>query len=121
MFKPVDPKIKTAWVAALRSGEYTQGQRALRQRDPITGKLSYCCVGVGCNIISHRKGWMPRDGHLTVDGPKTVYDWRNEYTASTTEGLDWLDDDAYRFLADVNDDDKPWAFDRIADWIDENL
>lgn len=34
------------WVAALRSGEYTQGARKLRMFDPVAECTRYCCLGV---------------------------------------------------------------------------
>lgn len=34
-----------AWVAALRSGTYTQGQFKLRRLDN-----TYCCLGVACDL-----------------------------------------------------------------------
>ncbi len=37
--------IKKKWVAALRSGEYTQGKQYLRNTDN-----NFCCLGVLCNI-----------------------------------------------------------------------
>ncbi len=36
--------IKSQWVAALRSGQYTQGRGALRRRS------EYCCLGVLCEL-----------------------------------------------------------------------
>lgn len=39
------PEVKTAWVEALRSGEYTQGTEMLLQ--PGVG---YCCLGVLCDL-----------------------------------------------------------------------
>jgi hypothetical protein len=41
----MDATIKAQWVAALRSGDYTQGQGSLKTRDG-----SYCCLGVLCAI-----------------------------------------------------------------------
>lgn len=40
----MNPDIKAQWVAALRSGEYKQGQRALSH----SGR--YCCLGVLCEL-----------------------------------------------------------------------
>ncbi len=34
------------WVAALRSGEYTQGTGKLRMFDPVAECTRYCCLGV---------------------------------------------------------------------------
>jgi hypothetical protein len=40
----MDLEIKRQWVAALRSGDYRQGQKALS----VNGK--YCCLGVLCDL-----------------------------------------------------------------------
>ncbi len=36
---------KALWIAALRSGVYTQAQGSLRSRD------AFCCLGVACDIF----------------------------------------------------------------------
>jgi hypothetical protein len=41
----MNPEVKAKWVAALRSGTYSQGQSALR----VSGD-SFCCLGVLCDI-----------------------------------------------------------------------
>lgn len=41
---------KKAWIEALRSGEYTQGKRALCRRDG-----SFCCLGVAYDVLVD--GW----------------------------------------------------------------
>ena len=40
------PELKAQWIAALRSGEYTQGHNHLR-----TGNGYYCCLGVLCMVL----------------------------------------------------------------------
>ena len=40
------PELKAQWIAALRSGEYTQGRGALK-----TGDGGYCCLGVLCIVL----------------------------------------------------------------------
>lgn len=37
-------------VNALRSGNYKQTQRALARKNRETGEISYCCLGVACEI-----------------------------------------------------------------------
>ena len=37
-------EVKAAWLEALRSGQYTQGEGALRAGD------RYCCLGVLCDV-----------------------------------------------------------------------
>jgi hypothetical protein len=45
MNKILDPNIKAAWIAALRSGKYIQGKEAL-EKDGCN-----CCLGVLCRIL----------------------------------------------------------------------
>jgi hypothetical protein len=46
------------WVAALRSGEYTQGTGALKQ-DNEQG-TRHCCLGVACEVFAERLGLTER-------------------------------------------------------------
>jgi len=43
-----------AWIAALRSGEYKQGRKVLRNE-----KDEYCCLGVACELAA-RAGVIPK-------------------------------------------------------------
>lgn len=54
---PADPTayIRTRWIPALRSGDYTQATRVLRREEG--GVLSFCCLGVLCDLLI-------RDGYL---------------------------------------------------------
>lgn len=40
----IDPDFKAKWVAALRSGDYTQGHDRLKNKD------AFCCLGVALDI-----------------------------------------------------------------------
>lgn len=42
----MNAEIQARWAAALRSGEYTQGQRGLRVGD------EHCCLGVLCDLYA---------------------------------------------------------------------
>lgn len=44
------------WVAALRSGEYRQGNSYLKYISPFTHEFSYCCLGVACDLFAERAG-----------------------------------------------------------------
>lgn len=47
------------WVAALRSGSYTQGKRVLRMGN------CYCCLGVACEVFRQDTGqgeWVEMEG-----------------------------------------------------------
>lgn len=62
----MDAEIKAEWVAALRSGEYKQGQEFLAYAHD-DGSVEYCCLGVLCEILATR-------GMLEVDrGVNTLY------------------------------------------------
>lgn len=45
------------WVAALRSGNYVQGQDYLNKE--FAGRKSFCCLGVGCDLLvkQHPDKW----------------------------------------------------------------
>lgn len=57
----LNPEVKAQWVAALRSGEYTQAAGALRN------SKGFCCLGVLCDL--HHKAhpdageWVPEKDH----------------------------------------------------------
>lgn len=60
-------EVMEKWVAALRSGEYTQGTGDLRLANE-DGSLSYCCLGVLCEL--HRK-------EHNADGSGYHYQWES--------------------------------------------
>lgn len=45
------PEIKERWLKALRSGEYEQGESALKTNDD-----KFCCLGVLCDLYIKEKG-----------------------------------------------------------------
>lgn len=97
------PENKSAWLAALRSGEYEQGRRALCKSN------TYCCLGVyydAC-VDSYWLGgvhgvWETTDGSVGV--------------LSERYGLSM---GMQSILANMNDSGKSFA--EIADWIEANL
>jgi hypothetical protein len=68
----MDPADKAAWIDALRSGIYFQGQDYLVQGrlDPGTGwkskRLTYCCLGVLC--VTHKLEILTDDDFHSVRG-----------------------------------------------------
>lgn len=42
----LDPELKSAWLKALRSGDYPQGTGQLRNSDD-----EFCCLGVLCDVV----------------------------------------------------------------------
>lgn len=97
---------RDAWVAALRSGKYKQGQRALRHCD------TYCCLGVKCDLDGEE--WIPcdeglfktEDGHVGMPSFAALGYWQMTYREAQS-------------IASLNDGGKSFA--EIADWIEANL
>lgn len=60
------PEVKAKWLAALRSGDYRQGQGLLHQISD--GQHSFCCLGVLCDLAEKEgviAGRPTRDGSFT--------------------------------------------------------
>ena len=103
----MDQELKAKWVAALRSGTYTQGRAKLKDE---AGAM--CCLGVLREIIE--------------PGCEEVNDDEGEYLPSrfhTATGLAWVTQD---LLAGMNDGNelkriKRHSFAEIANWIEANL
>lgn len=133
----LNPERKAQWVAALRSGEYVQGNEWL-QRD---GRM--CCLGVACDLHSKTQSdlkWSnsPISNASTYAGqsaypPEEVMSWlgidladlRTQDTAQRDlqskldipimhSGL------VHHIFAQLNDG-KNWSFDQIADFIETNF
>lgn len=66
--------IKAKWVAALRSGEYEQGRRELKDE-----AKRFCCLGVLCDLHSQTSGDQWTDGGLYLNEggllPERVRAW----------------------------------------------
>jgi hypothetical protein len=112
----MNPEVKTRWVAALRSGEYRQGDGCLRN---IADE--FCCLGVLCDV--HEVGGWHLDGgrEFTYAGydnelpPPDLKEWA---------GLDWQStyvviDGVLNTLYHHNDNGRTFA--EIADAIEEQL
>lgn len=108
------------WVNALRSGNYQQGQGALRSED------TYCCLGVACDVSGLGK-WRRNPGggyytHFYYDSidtlPDVVANWygltSTDPTVITREGNG---PGAQGKLTSLNDT-RGYTFERIADAIE---
>ncbi len=125
--------IAEKWVAALRSGRYTQLQGYLGQ-----GDTQRCCLGVLCDLmpdVEVVEGTMEAGGmRLTVrkyDGldkvlPYTVREWAGLQDNSAVPYKKEIEEAAqvnigeefYENLAEAND--RGVTFAEIADWIEKN-
>jgi hypothetical protein len=76
------------WVAALRSGEYKQGRNRLRLEDPVTGEITWCCLGVACDVAE--KNGAPVQLHEVPNvftNPRDKELLSYSYTSSTLSTL----------------------------------
>ena len=103
----MNPTVKAKWIAALRSGEYQQGQYALRTPDN-----KFCCLGVLCDVVDPTK-WG-HDYSYSYDG-----NWDDVLIPSGLSselGIGFATQD---ILSKKNDDG--YSFNEIAEWVEENL
>lgn len=116
----MDRKTKAAWIKALRSGEYRQGQGVLQRRSKKGP--SYCCLGVlatvkGCtwrkttDIMS--EGYVPYFSEEVVGG----YDQESTFLRPKFAGLSSA---TQVTLSNLNDDES-YSFEQIADWIEKKV
>lgn len=89
-------EVREEWVAALRSGEYTQGHTRLRKRNTRTGEDELCCLGVLCELAVRHGAIQP-----------ATLDWED----STMQYNDWTYPDG---------EDKHGAYlpQSVMDWAD---
>lgn len=101
------PKLKKKWIAALRSGVYTQGRGVLANKvtddktgEP-TGEIAYCCLGVLHKVAKKGSQKNLLKKYLPFGELKHT-----------------LDEDVLEELVDRNDG-RRWSFKKIAAWIDK--
>lgn len=138
--RPMNTRVKQLWLGALRSGEYAQTRRTLRDGTD-EGSDYFCCLGVLCDLAV-KEGVLPeprKDGTGTWvyggqfwdegeeryddDGtwsslPRRVQDWAD---LPASDPVIWADRNTYRnnSLAEINDSGA--SFDLVADLIEEEL
>ena len=120
--------IKARWVAALRSGDYTQGQGRLHATS-ASGINSFCCLGVLCDLANKENIPLNIELHETSDGVSILYDddesWLPtsvaQWSGVDSQGTfnDGSDNQEFSTLAYLNDNGA--TFDHIATVIEEYL
>ena len=115
----MNPEVKSLWVAALRSGDYSQGRGALAKES--VGEISYCCLGVLCEL-AFKKGLVTRSSSgfntVTFNGeaallPDALAKWSGvSREGSYGNGPHWLTED---------NDEKRLSFNELADLIEEHF
>ena len=116
----LDPEVKEKWLAALRSGEYEQGDGQLC----YNGK--FCCLGVLNDVLD--LGYPEDYGYLTGSHPDVRIKLKEKYGVDlgwgelallTGEPALILPEDIQSELAHMNDCGR--TFDEIADYIERHL
>lgn len=117
-------EIKRKWLEALRSGKYKQGQKRLRGLDN-----RYCCLGVLCDVVNP-DDWVKDGNEVAYSNVVGAYRPNVEYMEDLGADMTWgkyplpSKVDSSRGLAGILialNDDMDWPFERIADWIEENV
>lgn len=123
----MNPRIKSLWVAALRSGKYRQGKNALTN-GRRGAQRRYCCLGVLCDVyaqetnvpvgrvVTSSSSWkeaMVRSNDVMQYLPCEVRDW------ATLKDSDPSIDSGCS--ASEANDDLNWNFNQIATAIEANL
>lgn len=113
----MDPKLKKAWVKALRSGEYKQGRGHMCEDTPEGPR--YCCLGVLVDI-AHDGDWV-LDPNITTWKIDNNFDPSFQASFPSNKFLNEveLNRDTADEVAHMNDDGK--SFEEIADFIEESV
>lgn len=103
----MDETIKAKWVSALRSGEYNQTRRTLRD------DVGFCCLGVLCDVTS--KASWEEDNQWRFDDELSD----NELPTAFRKRIGMSGGDESHLV--VMNDDKGASFSEIADYIEVYL
>lgn len=131
----MNPKVKAAWVAALRSGEYKQGKYYLHVTQDSTGD-EYCCLGVLCELAikagvalksKPAKEWLATDtpgkvihSYVSIDDHAVKFlPWIVEEWAGIDATIQLRIDGEFMTAVVANDSGK--TFEQIAQAIEEQL
>lgn len=119
-------QFRTAWVEALRSGDYVQGRNLLVQDKD--GVDCFCCLGVAANLLikaGHKGEWMHnKQGNWSFGTPRH----RDDTVLSAAPVPQWLRKKLLQKIDDDPDDvegklmrlnDVGHSFGRIADIIEK--
>ena len=129
----MDQEFKARWVAALRSGEYEQGQGQL-VADLGDGQKVFCCLGVACELAVEdglARRVITRDGYHDgyVDGGGNEDKGAIPATLAIQLGLTPSGSFSRSVYAGGRDhygldslnDTAGWTFAQIADYIETNF
>jgi hypothetical protein len=117
MTEKLNPEIKARWVAALRSGEYTQTTGMLKRAEN-----TMCCLGVLCDLYD-KNGWGELFDGRAGTPPMQVREWAGfpvaAYDAESRPTPNVTIDGESEALYNHNDSGRTFA--EIADAIEAQL
>ena len=109
--------IKAAWVEALRSGDYAQGNMLRSERNP--GKPEFCCLGVLLDLGDDGK-WCNQDEGIYYTRKGGMFEsFHGGRLLGEMLAYIGLTQEQESYLINMNDGGKPFA--EIATYIEENL
>lgn len=117
----MDRELRDKWIAALRSGEYTQGRGELKaiQHDPnyvTPPQVTHCCLGVLCAVAGVD---MPMVSLYASNKERCEFGGANG-TFQYSRRNPPLTGREQSELISMNDEQAA-SFETIAQWIEENL
>lgn len=112
----MDQKFKKKWVAALRSGKYAQGQKALCT--PGKNFDRFCCLGVACDLLDDKAWREDSDGGIDFRSKKWGMD-NTELPYGVLVHIE-LSYESEQKLIKMNDSDNR-SFKYIANYIEKYL
>jgi hypothetical protein len=112
------PEIKSKWVAALRSNEYTQIRGKLRSQDNPSGM---CAIGVLCHISPEVVKFTSAGCPVAPDGSTDVGKFLPTHLVLEAHGISPDNTHTIRAQIVLLNDAKMKSFPEIANWIEENL
>lgn len=119
---PLQLEFKRQYVAALRSGKYTQCRSRLRTKS-LTGAVCHCGVGVACDLVDPA-GWKDTKtydelGELTGYSCYRVEGGMGSMPISI-QNLIGMSDVQHKQLVLLNDI-KAWTFEEIANFVERTM
>lgn len=111
-------KLKKKWVKALRSGDFKQTSQRLSRKNEL-GDMSFCCLGVLCEVSSSVKYDDLSDGRYYYKKGDQYN--TSEVALSSSMLVAWgIASKEERALIQMNDTEG-FNFNAIADYIEKNL
>ena len=98
-------EIKTKWLKALRSGEYTQAGTLICETG---GQRSFCCLGV-LNDISNLGEWRRGEDYVCPSGKEGAFD---RFLADGGDPQSWDEEQEYLYTKRENQ----YAHDLVVEW-----